>query len=80
MTPSTSHMAQWSTSSFGAHADTATSDLQSLHAHMTYCKKPRHVAFVLKRSSQHLYGFVVTRVFTSALLGFGLIAALTHWW
>ena len=71
-------IAQWSTASFGVHPDTSSMDIDSLQAHLTSCRQPLRPVFMLKKSTQHLYGFFVTRIFSTVLIRFALLALLLH--
>jgi hypothetical protein len=47
---------------------------------LTSCRQPLRPVFMLKKSTQHLYGFFVTRIFSTVLISFALLALLLHGW
>lgn len=76
----TTPLAQWSTASFGIHPHTSSLELDMLQAHLASCQQPLRTTFKLKQSSQHLYGFFVTRIFSSILISSLVLALLMHGW
>ena len=73
-------IAQWSTSSYGTHTDTSLEDLDALRVHLTSCREPLRPFFMVQKTSQHLYGFFVNRIFSSVLISCALLALLLHGW
>jgi hypothetical protein len=58
----------WSTSSFGASADTSPGELSSLGEHLGLCRSSQSRSFRLRCAAETLHGFVAPRFVTSLVL------------
>lgn len=76
MTMTSGHpAARWSTSSFGACADTSPAELDALGAHLHACHEQRGRWFDLRCRADLMHGFLAARL-VSSLLAVALLIGL----
>ncbi len=76
-TTAQTHHQAWTTSSFGAAADTSPMELSALGDHLSHCKAQSGRLFALRCQAASLHNFVAARFVTTvvALLAAGLMGA-----